>query len=79
VHGHDPYFEAAHLRDLGFEPYELGSGTPVKVAILQAAHEAYRSLEPAALPELELFVDGRNAVEREPWERAGVRYVGIGR
>ena len=34
---------------------------------------------PAALPGLELFVDGRNAVEREPFDRAGVGYVGIGR
>ena len=79
VHGHDPYFSADHLRALDFEPYELGSGVPVRVAILQAAHEAYRSLDPAVLPGLELFVDGRNALEREPFERAGVRYVGIGR
>lgn len=79
VHAHDPYFEAAHLRDLGFEPYELGSGTRIRVAVLQAAHEAYRSLSPASLPGLELFVDGRNAVDRATWERAGVSYVGIGR
>ena len=79
VHAHDPYFDADHLRRLGFEPYELGSGVPVRVAILQAAHEAYRSLQPDALPGLELFVDGRNAVEREPYDRAGVGYVGIGR
>jgi UDP-N-acetyl-D-mannosaminuronic acid dehydrogenase len=79
VHAHDPFFTPDHLREHGFEPYELGSGTPVRVAILQAAHEAYRSLDPAALPGLELFVDGRNALEREPFERAGVRYVGIGR
>ena len=79
VYGHDPYFDAEHLRSLGFEPYELGSGIRVRVAILQAAHEAYRSLDPAAIPGLELFVDGRNALEREPFERAGVPYVGIGR
>ena len=52
---------------------------PCASAILQAAHEAYRSLDPAVLPGLELFVDGRNALERDPFERAGVRYVGIGR
>jgi UDP-N-acetyl-D-glucosamine dehydrogenase len=78
VHGHDPYFDPAHLRRLGFEPYELGSGVPVRVAILQAAHEAYRALDPGTIPGLELFVDGRNAVDREPYERAGVAYVGIG-
>ncbi len=79
VHANDPFFTPDHLREHGFEPYELGSGPSVRVAILQAAHEAYRSLDPATLPGLELFVDGRNALDREPFERAGVRYVGIGR
>ncbi|MGH2428808.1 MAG: nucleotide sugar dehydrogenase [Candidatus Limnocylindria bacterium] len=79
VYGHDPYFDADHLRGLGFEPYDLDDPQPVKVAILQAAHEAYRGLDPAGLPSLELFVDGRNAVERGPFETAGVEYVGIGR
>jgi len=79
VFGHDPYFDAEHLRGLGFVPYEIGSGEPVRVAILQAAHRDYLHLDPASLPGLELFVDGRNAVEKEPFERAGVGYVGIGR
>jgi nucleotide sugar dehydrogenase len=79
VHAHDPYFTADELREHGFEPYELGSGAPMRVAILQAAHESYRSLDPGALPGLALFVDGRNALDREPFDRAGVGYVGIGR
>ncbi len=79
VHAHDPYFDADHLRGLGFEPYELGSGVDVRVAILQAAHAAYQELDPAALPGLELFVDGRNALDRDRFEHAGVAYVGIGR
>jgi UDP-N-acetyl-D-glucosamine dehydrogenase len=79
VHAHDPLFSADHIRERGFAPYELGSGVPVRVAILQAAHEAYRSLDPAGIPGLELFVDGRNALDREPFERAGIGYVGIGR
>jgi UDP-N-acetyl-D-glucosamine dehydrogenase len=80
VHAHDPYFADDHLRELGFEPYDLDAGRePVRVAILQAAHEAYRSLDPGRLPGLELFVDGRNALDRAPFEAAGVRYVGIGR
>ncbi len=79
VFAHDPYFDAEHLRGLGFEPYELGSGEPIRVAVLQAAHDAYRELDPASLPGLKLFVDGRNAVDPGPYERAGVGYVGIGR
>jgi nucleotide sugar dehydrogenase len=79
VYGHDPYFDADHLRELGFEPYEIGSDVPVRVAILQAAHEMYRELVPGQLSGLELFVDGRNAVDRHPFDHAGVAYVGIGR
>jgi UDP-N-acetyl-D-mannosaminuronic acid dehydrogenase len=79
IYAHDPFLAPEHLRAEGFEPYELGSDVPVKVAILQAAHEAYRALDPADLPGLELFVDGRNALDRAPFDQAGVRYVGIGR
>jgi len=79
VFAHDPYFDGEHLRDLGFEPYELGTDEPIRVAVLQAAHAAYLELDPASLSGLELFVDGRNAVEKAPYERAGVGYVGIGR
>jgi nucleotide sugar dehydrogenase len=79
VLGHDPYFDAEHLRALGFEPWDLNAPEPVRVALLQAAHDAYRTLGPAAIPGLELLVDGRNAMDREPWERAGVAFAGIGR
>ena len=79
VYGHDPYFDAEHLRRVGFEPYDLEHPEPIRVAVLQAAHDAYRRMEPGAIPGLELFVDGRNAIEREPYERAGIGYVGIGR
>ena len=79
VFAHDPFFEAEHLRQAGFEPYDLGQPIPIKVAILQAAHSAYASLDPAALPGLELFVDGRNALDRDRFTAAGIEYVGIGR
>jgi nucleotide sugar dehydrogenase len=79
VYAHDPYFDADHLRRLGFEPYDLAAPAAVKVAILQAAHAAYGDLEPAALPGLELMVDGRNGLDRERYRRAGVAYIGIGR
>jgi nucleotide sugar dehydrogenase len=79
VYGHDPYFDARHLRDRGFEPYDLASPAPVRAAILQAPHAAYAELAPSALPGLELFVDGRNAADRRRFDQAGVAYVGIGR
>jgi UDP-N-acetyl-D-glucosamine dehydrogenase len=79
VLAHDPYFGDEHLRELGFEPYDLDQPATVRVAVLQAAHAVYAELDPSSLPGLELFVDGRNALERAPFEAAGIRYVGIGR
>jgi UDP-N-acetyl-D-glucosamine dehydrogenase len=79
VYGHDPYFDADHLRGLGFEPYDLGAPVPVRAAIVQAGHEAYRGLDLATIPGLELLVDGRNVLDREAVTAAGVAYAGIGR
>ncbi len=79
VYAHDPYFSDEHLRERGFEPYDLDHPQPVKVAIVQAPHAVYHDLAPAALPGIELFVDGRNALERAPFDAAGVPYLGIGR
>lgn len=79
VYAHDPFFDGEHLRRLGFEPYDLASPAPVRVAILQAAHKVYQDLRPASLPGIELFVDGRNAVDAAPWTDGGVAYAGIGR
>ena len=79
VYGHDPYFSDEHLQRMGFEPYDLAAPADARVAILQAGHAVYRDLDPHAIPSLELFVDGRNALDPEAFERAGVGYVGIGR
>lgn len=79
VFAHDPYFGAEHLRQVGFEPYDMANPSPIKVAILQAAHSEYGSLDPNSLPGLQLFVDGRNALDRERFSAAGIEYVGIGR
>jgi nucleotide sugar dehydrogenase len=79
VHGHDPFFPAEHLAGLGFEPYDLAAPTPVRAAVVQAPHAAYRSLDPASIPGLELLLDGRNALDPAAVRSAGVEYVGIGR
>jgi nucleotide sugar dehydrogenase len=79
VYAHDPYFDAAHLRAIGVEPYDLDEPEPIRVAVLQAAHAAYRDLDPATLPGLELIVDGRNALDRARYDTAGIAYAGIGR
>ncbi len=79
VYGHDPYFSDEHIRSLGFEPYDLGAPVPVRGAIVQAGHDAYRSIDLREIPELELLIDGRNALDRTSVEAAGVAYLGIGR
>jgi hypothetical protein len=48
------------------------------VAILQAAHAAYRDLDLASVPGLELLVDGRNALDPSAVAAAGVAYLGVG-
>ncbi|HEX2194699.1 MAG TPA: nucleotide sugar dehydrogenase [Candidatus Limnocylindria bacterium] len=79
VLAHDPYFDGGDLRARGFEPWRPEAREPVRVAVLQAAHRAYRELRPSDIPGLELVVDGRNALAPEAWTAEGVRYVGIGR
>jgi UDP-N-acetyl-D-mannosaminuronic acid dehydrogenase len=79
VYGHDPYFSAEHLAEMGFEPYDLANPVPVEVAIVQAGHAAYAELDPRAIPGLRLLVDGRNVLDRSRFEAAGIGYVGIGR
>jgi len=79
VFGHDPYFDDEHIRRRGFEPYDLAAPVPVRAAILQAAHGAYRDLDFRAIPGLEIVLDGRNALDRGRVEAAGLRYIGVGR
>jgi nucleotide sugar dehydrogenase len=79
VHGHDPYFDAAHLERRGFIPYDLEHPSSVRAAILQAAHAAYRDLDLATIPGLEVIVDGRAAIDPDRAAAAGIRYVGVGR
>jgi nucleotide sugar dehydrogenase len=79
VYAHDPFFEPAHLEQMGFRPFDLDAPRDVALAILQAGHAAYHDLDPSALPGLRLFVDGRNALDPARFREAGVPYVGIGR
>ncbi len=72
----DPLYSDDELRALGFEPWD---GTPVDGAILQADHADYRALGPADLPGLRALVDGRDALDPEPFRAAGIAVRRIGR
>ena len=78
VYGHDPYFSAEHLRERGFEPYDFERPVPVRAAVVQAGHAVYGEMDLTMIPQLELLVDGRNALDRARVEAAGIAYVGIG-
>jgi len=72
----DPLYAAAELAELGFEAWDGGE---VAGAILQADHEAYRSLAPADLPGVRVIVDGRGGLEPAPFAAAGIPVLRIGR
>jgi UDP-N-acetyl-D-mannosaminuronic acid dehydrogenase len=72
----DPLFDDAELVALGFEPWD---GGPADGAILQADHDAYRTLHPADLPGVRAIVDGRDALDATELVAAGVAIERIGR
>ncbi|MDW5593286.1 nucleotide sugar dehydrogenase [Conexibacter stalactiti] len=72
----DPLYSDEELRALGFEPWD---GNPIDGAILQADHAEYSALTPAQLPGLRALVDGRDALDPDPFRAAGVAVRRIGR
>jgi len=72
----DPLYDDAELSALGFEPWDGGA---IDGAILQADHAPYRELTPAQLPGARAVVDGRNALDPEPFAEAGIALRRIGR
>jgi UDP-N-acetyl-D-mannosaminuronic acid dehydrogenase len=72
----DPLYDDAELEALGFAAWD---GAQVEGAILQAEHAEYGTLTPAALPGVRAVVDGRDALDPEPFRVAGVALERIGR
>ena len=69
---HDPMYSAKELRNLGLEPYELG--TPADAVVVQADHEQYRGLSVDDLPGIKVLVDGRRITDPARWPGVD-RYV----
>jgi nucleotide sugar dehydrogenase len=74
---HDPLYSDAELQGLGFVPFELGGSCDA--AIVQTDHAGYTTLRRADLPEVRVIVDGRNCLDPDVWQRAGVEVRRIGR
>jgi nucleotide sugar dehydrogenase len=76
---HDPLFTDAEITAHGLAPSGLPPAEAVAALILQAAHKEYASLDYAAIPGLQVVLDGRGALDRGRIEAVGLKYVAIGR
>jgi nucleotide sugar dehydrogenase len=74
----DPLFNEKEMKDLGLVLGEL-SGRDWDMVILVTAHDEFLNISGAQLEGagVKVFVDGRNAIERDSIESVGVRYYGI--
>lgn len=62
---HDPLLTEDELRQVGLEPFKLGSRCDA--AIVQTDHDMYRTLTPDAVPGCQVIVDIRRVLNEEQW------------
>ncbi|HEX2063494.1 MAG TPA: nucleotide sugar dehydrogenase [Acidimicrobiales bacterium] len=79
VLGHDSRVPAETLAGYGVEPVDIREPVPVDAVVVQAAHREYASVGPHLFPGCRAVLDGRNGLDPEPWARAGVTFLGVGR
>ncbi|HET6685381.1 MAG TPA: nucleotide sugar dehydrogenase [Jiangellaceae bacterium] len=72
---HDPMYSDAELEKLGFRPHHLGE--PADAVIVQADHDAYRTIGATDFPGVAALVDGRNVTDPLRW--TGITRTVIGR
>ncbi|HEV7148476.1 MAG TPA: nucleotide sugar dehydrogenase [Pedococcus sp.] len=70
----DPMFTDSELRELGWEPYDIGQA--VDVVVVQADHAEYRSLTQADFPSVRVVLDGRRSLDPERFP--DVRFLVVG-
>ena len=74
----DPLLSAAEVRALGAAPWTWGGGSDARAIVTQTADSAFREIDPAWLPRLEIVLDGRNDLNGVRFPDH-VRVLGIGR
>jgi len=72
---HDPIHSDAELEKLGFRPHHLGE--PADAVVVQADHDAYRTISAADFPGAAALVDGRDVTDPLRW--TGITRTVIGR
>lgn len=77
----DPLYTDEELARYGAGPVSLEALPPLDALILQARHDTYKSLDWAQIAALgcKVVLDGRNALNRQDVEAAGMKYLGMGR
>lgn len=78
VFADDPLFTGNEIHALGYAPFHSEVAHEVAAIVLQASHQAYRSLDFRQFPHCGAVLDGRRALGRTAIERAGIQYVSIG-
>jgi nucleotide sugar dehydrogenase len=77
----DPLFAPDEISRFGTKPAALETLPECEAVILQAYHDHYRSIDWRRIAGLgcRVVLDGRNALDRQAIEDAGMHYLGIGR
>lgn len=77
----DPLYTDDEVERLGMTPVSLEDLPSGDAVILQANHDAYRSLDWASLAQkgYKMVLDGRNSLDRATIKGAGLQYIGMGR
>ena len=73
----DPLLSADEVAALGAVPWTWGTPSDARAIVAQTADPAFRDLDPAWLPDLEVVFDGRNSLGDVAYPE-GVRVLGIG-
>ncbi|HEX3640995.1 MAG TPA: nucleotide sugar dehydrogenase [Ktedonobacteraceae bacterium] len=78
VYVDDPLFSEDELRALGYTPLTAEIEGKIRAIIVQAGHQAYRSLDFSRFGYCQVVLDGRRALQDEQIEALGTRYITIG-
>jgi len=78
---HDTEFSNEELKKKGFHGVDDVYSTGAEALFLVTMHKEYSSLDFARLQAsgVRVIIDGRNQLKKEEVEKAGIRYIGIGR
>ena len=73
----DPLLTSEEIAGCGAEPWSWGSESSARAIVVQTADKAFRAIDPAWFPDLDVLLDGRNSLlDLEVPEH--VRVLGIG-